>query len=296
MSHPAPVRPTVRADLHVHSVFSDGRHTPEQLCALARGAGLTHMALCDHDTLSGLTPMQEAVVALNESMAQAGEHPLTLLPGVELSTGDTGKIHILGYGVGTGQAGLKEVLAESEKRRLERFQATLERLGELGIQIPRELLPESLEGPLGRAHVARILVKMGAVRSIGEAFGRYLAEGRPACVPYRHMTTPEAVGLLRQVGAVPVLAHPCRMNLSQPALFALVESFQEGGLQGLEVYHPSAPGEQIPALDAFARRRGLLVTGGSDFHGDQRADELGRLPGDWRNQREDVAALMARMT
>jgi predicted metal-dependent phosphoesterase TrpH len=295
MSHPAPDLPPVRADLHVHSVFSDGRHTPAQLCDLAHGAGLTHVALCDHDTLSGLNPMQEAVDALGESLVQAGEAPMTLLPGVELSTGDTGKLHILGYGVGAGQAKLKEVLAESGKRRLERFQATLRRLRELGIQIPPELLPESLEGPLGRAHVARILVKMGAVRSMGEAFGRYLAEGRPAFVPYRHMTTLEAVDLLLKAGAVPVLAHPCRMNLSQPALFALVESFQEGGLQGLEVYHPSAPGEQIPALDAFARRRGLLVTGGSDFHGDQRADELGRLPGDWQTQREDVAALMARM-
>ncbi|NLV58741.1 MAG: PHP domain-containing protein [Clostridiales bacterium] len=296
MSLPVSLQPMIRADLHVHSIFSDGRHTPRELCDLAQEAGLTHMALCDHDTLSGHAPMQEAVNAVNERIARSGGHPLTLLPGVELSTGDTGTTHILGYGVEAGHTRLEEVLAECEKRRLERFQATLDRLKELGIQIPSQLIPENLEGPLGRAHVARILVKMGVVRSVGEAFGRYLAEGRPACVPYRHMTTLEAIDLLCRVGTVPVLAHPCRMNLSQPALFALVESFQEGGLQGLEVYHPSAPGDLIPILDAFARRRGLLVTGGSDFHGDRKTDELGRLPGDWQTQPQDVSALTARIT
>ncbi|MEA5014043.1 MAG: PHP domain-containing protein [Candidatus Limiplasma sp.] len=293
---PAASGSRILADLHVHSTHSDGRYPPRQLCGLAAGAGLTHLALCDHDTLSGLEPMERALEELAESKAGAGEPPLVFLPGVELSTGSTGNTHVLGYGVQTGSAELQEALLESKARRLKRFQVTLERLEELGLRIPPELLPPSSGGPLGRAHAARALMGMGAVRTMNEAFDRYLGNGRPAYVPYRRMGTREAVKLLRRVGAVPVLAHPCRIGLPQPALFALVESLQEAGLQGLEVYHPSASKEQIAALEAYARRRGLLVTGGSDFHGDQGAGDIGKLPQGWHTQGEDVAALMACMS
>lgn len=290
---PAALGP-VRADLHVHSAYSDGRCSPRELGELALRAGLTHLALCDHDTLSGLEPMAKALEELAQGIGGPGAVP-ALIPGVELSTGDTGQTHVLGYGVKPGNPRLEEALGESKIRRLERFESMLERLRELGIQVPRELLPSPAQGPLGRAHVARALVDMGQVRTLNEAFDRYLGPGRPAYAPYRRMAAREAVALLRRAGAVPVLAHPCRIPLPQPALFALVESLREAGLQGLEVYHPSAEREQTAALEAYARRQGLLVTGGSDFHGDQGHGELGKLPQGWQSQEQDVRALLACM-
>lgn len=287
----------VKPDLHVHSVFSDGVHDPAALCGLAEKARLTHIALCDHDTIEGLMPMKNAVDAVNRRREKEfGPGRLEFLPAVELSAGMDGRTHVLGYGAGLEARALHQALDEAATRRRERFQEMVERLKKLGITLPKEMLPQDKNRPVGRAHLARILVAMGVVRTIRQAFERFLGEGKPAYVPYRHLSAAEAVSLLRDAGTVPVLAHPMRMKLENEALFEMVRSLQGAGLLGLEVYHPSNSQRSIRALESFARRQELLVTGGSDFHGDPGVNaHLGKLPAGWSRCGDDVDQLIARM-
>lgn len=293
-----PPAPKDGVDLHIHSSCSDGALTPAQLCIMARGKGLRHIALCDHDTLGGLKAMQEAVQRTNSLLeanppdTETTTKPMDFIPAVEMSTGRGGYTHILGYGVPLGPSALSQALEVALQRRRERFRQMLRCLEKLGISIPRELLPTFECQAPGRAHLARALVQMGRVSTVPQAFGQYLEEGKPAYVPYNHMPPLEAVGLLRQVGAVPVLAHPCRLSAEGQARLTMIDALRQGGLMGLEVYHPSASRRDIRQLDSFARSQGLLVTGGSDFHaaGDGCA-AMGKLPSGWTRVKEDVEAL-----
>jgi 3',5'-nucleoside bisphosphate phosphatase len=276
-------------DLHVHSAFSDGLLSPEALCALALQRRVTALALCDHDTVDGLAPMEAAAALCNRS-----ERRLTAIPGMELSAGVDGRTHILGYGVNAAHPALLMALREIRRKRKLRNEEMTESLRRLGIELPPGTLPDGDAAgmPVGRPHVARALVKAGAVQSVEQAFDRYLGEGKPAYVPLTHMTAAQAVGLLLEAGAVPVLAHPARTGLPSQLLEALVQTLQNEGLRGLEVYHPSASRREIRSLDALARRRGLLVTGGSDFHGDRGAyATIGGVPDGWHAWETDLAAL-----
>lgn len=278
-------------DLHIHSTYSDGLLTPDQLCALAVRRHTQLLALCDHDTTDGLLPMAEAARLQNQRGAR-----LTLIPAVELSAGADGRTHILGYGVRADSPPMQATIAALRRQRALRGQRMVEALAAEGIVIPPELIPKpETEGTaIGRPHIARALIAMGRANTMEQAFGRYLVEGRPAYVPLSHMTASEAVALLRQCGAVPVLAHPARLRLPSQALEALTLSLQAVGLMGVEVYHPSASRGDLRTLDAMARRLGLLVTGGSDYHGDSgtRA-KLGGVPAGWQRCAADVAALQA---
>lgn len=282
----------IKADLHLHSSCSDGVLDPAQLCEKAWAQGLTHLALCDHDTLAGLPPMARAVDELNRRQGEK-RGPMVLLPCVELSTGPQGRIHLLGYGVDSSCGMLADFLREARQRRKVRFQQMLTRLASLGVMIPSALLPQSKGGPLGRAHIARALQSMGVVHTVKQAFDRYLAEGKPAYVAYERPSAAEGMALLQQAGTVPVLAHPCRLGMEEPALLASIQAMRQDGLQGVEVYHPSASPRQIRMLEAFARKQQLLVTGGSDFHGDPGSgDAPGKLPPGWGMQKQDVEALL----
>ena len=287
---------SLRPDLHTHSSFSDGLYAPGELCAMAVAAGVTHIALCDHDTLAGLAPMEQAVAAHNAAVADnpGASGPLAFLPSVEISAGPGGKTHILGYGAKPEHAELASRLAAARERRRERFVEMLRLLAAMGIHVPPEQCPP-LGGqlPAGRAHLARALVATGTVSTVDQAFTRFLAEGKPAYVPYDHINAVEAVALVRRAGCIPVLAHPFRLSLSQEALFALISALAGEGLMGLEVFHPSASRRNIRALAPFARRAGLLLTGGSDFHGDLHAQSrLGVFPSGWSE--EDIHAFLVR--
>ncbi|NLI20474.1 MAG: PHP domain-containing protein [Clostridiales bacterium] len=280
-------------DLHVHSVFSDGLLSPDMLCALAVRQRVNVLALCDHDTADGLAPMAEAVAACRAR----GAAP-ELIPGVELSAGADGRTHILGYGVSPDSQPLREAMALIRRNRVERGQAMLDALKRLGVDVPTESLPERDNPgmPLGRPHIGRALVSLGKARTLEEAFDRYIGDGRPAYVPLWHTTAAQAVSLLREAGAVPVLAHPSRMGLAPQMLEALIAELQQAGLMGVEVFHPSASRRDIKALESLARRQGLLVTGGSDFHGDQGSRaRLGGLPPGWRDPPADLQALREAM-
>ena len=240
-------------DLHAHTTASDGTLTPAQLVAHAREIGLRALAITDHDTTRGIP----------EAVAAAGGTGLEVVPGVEISTAFDGtEIHLLGYYVDPASAELESRLARRREDRETRAREIVGRLHALGVAVGVEdVLREAGDGAVGRPHVAAALVKGGWVRDRQEAFDRYLADGRPAAVPKPEFPLADAIALLRQMGAVPVLAHPGLLKRSDllPRLPAL-------GLAGIEVHYPKHTPEQTRELLAFAEAHGLLATGGSDFH------------------------------
>lgn len=266
-------------DLHVHSTFSDGRLSPAQLCAEAARQGIELLSLCDHDTLSGLEPMAQA----------ARENSLTFVPSVELGSGPSARLHMLGYGVNPACDELQDLLRRLAAQRRERMQKMLALLARQGVRIDPTELPPSASS--GRAHLAAALVRHGAAGSVAEAFDRFLAEGRCAYVPRTVPTAAQATALLRRAKAVPVLAHPVRLGLSPGEVHALVRELKTAGLAGVEAYHPSANPEEARRLESMARAEGLLVTGGSDFHGDGTHARMGYMPEGWVRAPQDARAL-----
>lgn len=271
-----------RADLHLHSTFSDGLKTPQELCALAVKYHVDCVALCDHDTVAGLGDMRAA----------ADTAGLRCLPGVEISTGRGGRVHVLCYGLAQTSPGLAAFLAQAGQDRQARAAEILRLLKNAGASLAavENQLPEN--PTVGRAHIARALVKAGAVKTVTEAFDRYLGEGRCAYVPRRHIATGEAIRHLSELGGVCVLAHPLRSGFDELSLRAVLPEWISLGLRGMEAFHSSVGAPAARRLESLARISGLLVTGGSDYHGD--ADtrvRVGRLPAGWYTCESDVRAL-----
>ncbi len=275
-------------DLHVHSIFSDGLKTPDELCRLALKAGVSHIALCDHDTVAGLSAMREA----------CEKHGLALIPGVEISTGKGGKMHILCYGENVECAEMKDFLNHMAQERTGRADRMMDLLANEGILIPEQRRTALLSHPtVGRAHIARELIALGAANTMQQAFDRYLLEGRPAYVPRTQLSTADTVATLRQMKVLPVLAHPIRSGIEMPALHAFVRSLRDCGLMGMEAYHPSANARAARMIDSIARQENLLVTGGSDYHGDPGSTvRIGRLPAGWPARETDLSALQSALS
>ncbi|MFH1879794.1 MAG: PHP domain-containing protein, partial [Bacillota bacterium] len=233
-------------DLHIHSIYSDGTCGVDEICAQAVKRGVQTIALSDHDTTGGLAPMREAVDAVNR-----GVHRLTLIPALELSSGESGLTHVLGYGIHPGAEPLESELATLKRIRMER---NLETIRLMERMLKRELLPEAAlqnGGPdpaLGRMHVARLLMDHHIVRSVDEAFRKYLGVGKPAYLPLHHMSTEGAIGALRKSGAVPVLAHPVRIGVLDDDADRTIAYLKACGLMGLEVFHPSASEPDVKLL------------------------------------------------
>ncbi|MFQ5839995.1 MAG: PHP domain-containing protein [Candidatus Methylomirabilales bacterium] len=265
------------ADLHLHSWYSDGTWAPTEVVSRAAHLGLNPIALTDHDTVGGIAEARRA----------GSEFGIEVIPGVELSARDRGReIHLLGYFIDWKDPQLSVRLHRLTDERQARLNAILARLQDLGIPLTRhEVEHLGSRGTIGRLHVARALVARGAVASIEEAFSRYLGHGKPAHVEHSDLGPEEAIGLLRQVGGVPVLAHPGHGFIS------LLPQLVAAGLAGLEVHHPSHSPEKILLLLQAASKFGLVVTGGSDCHGLAKGEPLiGRT----RLGPDHVAALRAR--
>ncbi|MBN1776901.1 MAG: PHP domain-containing protein [Clostridiales bacterium] len=284
------MRPPV--DLHIHSTFSDGTRTVDEICALAEKRGMRVIALSDHDTADGLVPMADA---LNASAYP--QRSIQLIPAIEMSSGDSGLTHVLGYGVRTDSEPLESELAALRRKRVERTRETVRILNTLtGIEFPPEFLSQADEqdASIGRMHVARMLIEKQLVRSIDEAFGKYLAEGRPAFIPLRHNSWEKAIDILRKSRAVPVLAHPMRSGFRGDELERYIVRMKAVGLMGVEVFHPSASHSDTKWLYKLARRLDLLVTGGSDFHGDwSLRNKIGEYPSGWHTWQQDIDTLQA---
>lgn len=247
------MRPFGGADLHFHSTFSDGVESPARLVSRAVAAGLSVAALTDHDAVHGVPAFLEA--ATGTGLVAAG--------GAELSVEDGGQdVHLLGLFVDPEEPVLVERLALFREVRDRRGEAMVGRLAGLGIALDLDAIRASVgAGAFGRPHVARALVAGGFVETVGEAFDRYLATGRPAWVPKAKWTLGEAIGAVRRAGGLAVLAHPVWYR--DPA--ELLRRGRDLGLDGVEAYHPDNEGREEELLGQ-ARALGLHVTAGSDFH------------------------------
>jgi len=257
------VEPHTRtADLHLHSTCSDGLCSPEELVRLAREAGLAAISLCDHDSVSGVA------AALS---AGTGEG-VDVIPGVELSSmwQTCMDIHLLGYGIDHQSRRLNGELAEFRAFRYQRIKRILSRINDRLRRDRRQpvdfhdVIAETAE-TVGRPHLARALMQRGYARTMEDAFQLYLI---PCNVPKRYFPLDEAIRLVHDCGGVAVLAHPLLINADHDRLGRLFDELCPIGLDGIEVYTPGATERDTEFLLRQARRRGLTVTGGSDFHGD----------------------------
>lgn len=232
--------------------------TPTQLVEAAIAAGVKALAITDHDTLAGW----------DEAFAAAQPYGLEIVPGLELSTVYNDRsLHILGFYPNRNQ--LEPPLQERVAGRHRRAQQMIDKLAAMGY--PIQLSTSDRNMAPGRPHIARALLEAGYVQTYEEAFDRWLGEGCPAYVQYEKFSAEEGIQLLRRCGAVPAWAHPCLFHggTVEEVLPVLVNA----GLMGLEVYHPSHSAEERSHLEKLCQHYGLLMTGGSDYHGSHSKDD-----------------------
>lgn len=276
----------MKADLHMHSTASDGVYAPEALMNLAADCGCTHVALTDHDSVAGLAGARAA----------AQRRGMRLIPGVELSCGAQKEIHVLGYGFDPEDGALRAFCERRVAQREARAEAMVQRLCALGMPIEMQRVRELAGGVIARPHVARAMLEAGYVTSVADAFDRFLRPGKPAYVPKEDVKVAEAVRVIAQAGGVAVLAHPMELKMGETQLESLIGEWKAQGLAGMEVYHPSAQNNHAAFLHHLARREQLLVTGGSDFHGEAvRKTGIGEGLERWRTVDSDMQALLARI-
>ncbi len=249
-------------DLHLHSRWSDGSDDPARLVDLAVAAGLSAMALTDHDNFDGITDARAAAAGRIE-----------FVPGVELSIEwGVGGLHLLGWWVEPGSPldlGLVDIRSGREERNLEVIAA----LNSLGYPVTYErVLQISEKGVTGRPHIAQALVEIGAVATEAEAFDRLLTTGAPAYRDRKRLTMELAVSLIRESGGVAAVAHPHTVASSADGFSAAFARFAESGVAGVECWYPEYSREQREAMARMAARHGLVPTGGSDYHGAHKPD------------------------
>jgi hypothetical protein len=259
-------------DLHTHSTASDGAYTPAELVRQAVSAGVTHLALTDHDSTEGIA---EAQVAARE----CGN--IRLIPGVEISVSWQGKsVHIVGLNVDTRCAPLQAGLEHLQAIRLTRAQEMGGRLAKHGVEGAFEAA-QALAGTgmITRTHFARYLVRLGLAPGMKEVFDRYLSHGKPGYVPTQWARLEDVVGWIRAAGGVAVLAHPQRYKLTGSWMHRLLAEFKEAGGTALEVISGAGNVNEIQTAAQNARRFGLLASVGTDFHSPEHGWlKLGRLP------------------
>jgi len=246
-------------DLHVHTTHSDGTLSPSEVVAVAKAKGLKAIAVTDHDTIDGVA----------EAWAQGERSGIEVIPGVEMSVRyKNGEIHILGYDIELRNQSLAEQLAQLKQNREERNPEIVGRLRRLGFDLEySEVKAIAGQATVGRPHIAQVLMKKGYVASIAEAFELYLGEGAPAFVPRTTLEPEKAISLLISAGGIPVLAHPFRIDGGREGTETLLSVLVQGGLKGIEVFYSTHDNSEVEMCAKLAKRFGLLMTGGSDFHG-----------------------------
>ncbi len=248
-------------DLHTHSSASDGLLAPAHLVELAVRCGVRVLSVTDHDTVAGI----------DEAIKGAKGLPLRIIPGIEFSVDfPRGSFHLIGLYIDHTHPELTAAINRLKNIRDARGGLIIDALKEAGVDIPlHEVISEADGGSLGKPHFARVMVRHGYARSVEEVFERYLVNGRPGDVPKEKIAPAEAIRLVRAAGGLPVLAHPSSLEMPSIEAFEnLLDELVPMGLMGIEAYASMNTGEDVRRYDAIARRRGLLVSGGSDFHGD----------------------------
>lgn len=232
--------------------------SPEQVVALAKYSGLAAIAVTDHDTLSGA----------REAIEPAKRNGILSVIGVEISIAyDPGTLHILGYFPSFPQD-FGKILERLQVARALRLPKIIEKLNSLGIDITEsDVMNIAFEGQIGRPHIAKVLVRKGCVRNFDEAFTRYLGKGKPAYVEKDRLSSREAIQSILGYGGLPVLAHPFTLHLTPPQTEAFISDLADQGLKGMEIFYPDHTKAQKKLYAGIARELGLIVTGGTDYHG-----------------------------
>lgn len=245
-------------DLHLHTTASDGRCSPQELVDRAAGQGVTVMSVTDHDTTAAIDAVSDAAAA----------RAIEVISGIEVTAIEAGRdVHVLGYFINARDIELSGFLAKQRAQRIKRVTAIGDRLAQLGM--PVDITP-LVAGPtahggysVGRPQVARAMIAAGYVADTTEAFERWLAAGRPAFVPRTGSTPEQVFAVIHAAGGIASLAHP-----GQTGVDVRIGAYVESGLDALEVFHPDHDRSSTDRYRGTAARLNLLVTGGSDFHGD----------------------------
>lgn len=251
-------------DFHIHTLFSDGTFTPEEIAETAFKNGVKVFAITDHDSVDGI----------ERGRAAALKEGLEFVSGIEFSTDFLGKeIHILGYFLNEKAPELLNLLEELRKERETRTAKIIKKLNELKIGITEEDVKKEVKSDLiSRNHIASALLKKGFVKNRGEAFYRYLGSSGAAYIPKTSFSPEKAVTAIKKNGGIAVLAHPKLIPLGQGKFNEMLELLCSHGLDGIEAYYPGHEIKDINIFKRMASDRGMIVTGGSDFHGLNRDD------------------------
>jgi 3',5'-nucleoside bisphosphate phosphatase len=245
------------ADLHIHSTFSDGSLTPSEILNIAIKNQICCISITDHDTILSQYEIGPNINSIRPRV----------IPGLEISTEYNGyEVHILAYFIDIYNTLLLEMLNRIRDARIERTKYIIEELQKLDINISQDEIELDKFVSIGRPHIAKVLVKKGISSGIKEAFRQYLAKGKPAYVDRYKVNYKESLKIIREAGGISVLAHPGEIyeGLSTERL---IKEFKVYGLGGIEVFHPSHSNDEVSKFYNLAKKYGLSITGGSDFHG-----------------------------
>ena len=243
-----------KADLHVHTTFSDGTFPPEKVVEYASKIGLDCIAICDHDVVDGIEPA-----------LRAGEKwGVEIIPAIEVTAEKHGhEIHILGFYIDWQDKEFQKKLKQLCRQRKKRIYEMVGKLKGIGLALEAEEVFEAGgEGSVGRLHLATVLRKKGYTNTVEEAFRKYIGDGKPCYVAKINLTPEEAIGEIIKAKGIPVLAHP-----GVTAKDEFILSYIKHGLMGIEVYHPEHTPVIVRHYEKLAKDLGLLITGGSDCHG-----------------------------
>lgn len=272
-------------DLHIHSTLSDGILKPTELIKLAADAKITAIAIADHDSVDGV----------DEAVSAAREFGITVIPAVELSVeyGKYHDVHLLGYWINHTDPAFVGMLALFRERRESRGLQVIEKINSKLESEGKAPLANSevmalAEGALGRPHIARILIEKGYSANMQDAFTNYL---QPCNVPKEYLAFDTAIKEIRRIGGVPVLAHPQSLTRSRDELVKIIRDMSEKGLGGIEAFNTMGFDGDESFLQNLANSLGLVVTGGSDFHGTEEGLCMGKGRGNLYVTDEILAAL-----
>lgn len=249
------------ADLHIHTIYSDGSYTPEEIVDKAKKAGFKTIAISDHDSLEGIKP----------AVKYAEDKELEVIPAIEFSTfRGKAEIHILGYFIDYEDKTLKEKVRKIYDSRKKRAQKMVKLLNQENVDITfDEVRNVAGDDYIGRPHIAKLMVQKGYINEMGEAFTEnYIGNGGRAYVKKYKISPIEAIKLIQNSGGIPVLAHPIFINHGEPLREEDIKEMKANGLIGLEVYHSKHNKDNEKYYKSIAEKLNLLITGGSDFHGE----------------------------
>ncbi|MEW6482779.1 MAG: PHP domain-containing protein [bacterium] len=264
------------SDLHLHTIYSDGSFTPEEIIKYAKALGLSYISITDHDILDSYSQIENVTSKVK------------IIPGIEIGCegeGNIEEIHILGYVIDIEDQGMRDFLAPIRERREERVKKIVKKLQSAGIKIDYEEV-KNVSGPgaIGRLHIARVLFDKGFSSSVLSCFDKYLSFGKCGFVERENLPKPEkAIETIKASGGIPVLAHPYDTIGLLPSLIKI-------GIMGVEVVHPKIDPNLSKLLRRKALEYGLLVTGGSDCHGKMKGEDV--FLGKWTIDDQDVERLL----